>query len=76
MPLAYAAFLGIVLQLAGVNVPSAIMAGVGLVADASIPTVMLVLGMQLAVITRKRVAYRYVSAVTIIRMVVSPPLQL
>lgn len=72
MPLAYAALLGIVLQLTGVNVPSAIMAGVGLVADASIPTVMLVLGMQLAVITRKRVAYRYVSAVTIIRMIVSP----
>ena len=48
------------------------MEGISLVADASIPTVMLVLGMQLAVISRKKVAYRFVSAVTVIRMVVSP----
>ena len=48
------------------------MEGISLVADASIPTVMLVLGMQLAAISRKRVAYRYVSVVTVIRMVLSP----
>jgi len=72
MPLMYAAFLGIGLQLVSVPVPSAVMEAVSLVADASIPTVMLVLGMQLAAISRKRVAYRYVSAVSIIRMVASP----
>lgn len=72
MPLAYAALLGIILQLIGATVPNAIMEGVGLAADASIPTVMLVLGMQLAVISKKKVAYRYVSAVTIIRMIISP----
>lgn len=72
MPLIYAAFLGIGLQLVSVTVPSSLMEAISLVADASIPTVMLVLGMQLAAISRKRVAYRYVSAVSIIRMAVSP----
>ena len=72
MPLIYAAFLGIGLQLVSVPIPTAVMEAISLVADASIPTVMLVLGMQLAAISRKRVAYRYVSAVSIIRMVASP----
>lgn len=72
MPLIYAASLGIILQLINATVPKAIMDGVSLVADASIPTVMLVLGMQLAVISRKKVAYRYVSASIIIRMFLSP----
>lgn len=72
MPLIYAAFLGIGLQLAAVTVPETLMNGISLIADASIPTVMLVLGMQLAAISRKRVVYRYVSAVTVIRMVLSP----
>lgn len=72
MPVVYAAGSGIILQATGMSLPKAIMDGVGLVADASIPTVMLVLGMQLAVISKKQVAYRYVTAVSIIRMVVSP----
>ena len=72
MPLIYAAFLGVGLQLASLTIPKPLMEGISLVADASIPTVMLVLGMQLAAISRKRVAYRYVSAVTVIRMVLSP----
>lgn len=72
MPLIYAAILGIGLQLYNMKVPNTLMEGISLVADASIPTVMLVLGMQLAVIARKRVAYRYVTAVSVIRMVLSP----
>ena len=48
------------------------MEAISLIADASIPTVMLVLGMQLAVIANKRVAYRYVAWVAVIRMVASP----
>lgn len=72
MPLIYAAFLGLALQLLHVHVPNTLMEGISLVADASIPTVMLVLGMQLAVIAKKRVAYRYVTAVSVIRMALSP----
>ena len=41
MPLAYASALGILLQLVDIKVPQAVMEGVGLAADASIPTVML-----------------------------------
>lgn len=74
MPLIYAAFLGVLMQLIRFDLPTPLMEGISMVADASIPTVMLVLGMQLAAIQRKRVAYRYVSAVTIIRMVASPVL--
>ena len=72
MPLIYAALLGVGMQVFTLRLPDPLMVGISLVADASIPTVMLVLGMQLAVITRKKVAYRYVTAVTVIRMVASP----
>ena len=72
MPLIYAAFAGVLFQVFSITMPTALMEGISLVADASIPTVMLVLGMQLAAISRKRVAYRYVTAVTVIRMVASP----
>jgi len=72
MPVIYGAFFGLLLQLLSISLPEPIMNGVGLVADASIPTVMLVLGMQLAAIQRKRVAYKYVSATVGIRMILSP----
>ncbi|OMP66483.1 AEC family transporter [Domibacillus epiphyticus] len=72
MPVIHGAILGVALQLINVHIPSTIMDAISLVADASIPTVMLVLGMQLAVIATKRVAYRFVNSVTVIRMVVSP----
>ncbi|MGM9924457.1 MAG: AEC family transporter [Bacillus sp. (in: firmicutes)] len=72
MPVIHGALAGIILQLLPVNIPAAFMEAVSLIADASIPTVMLVLGMQLAVIANKRVAYRYVTWVTLIRMFLSP----
>ena len=72
MPVIHGALAGVSLQLLSFNIPGPFMEAVSLIADASIPTVMLVLGMQLAVITRKKVAYRYVTSVTIIRMIVSP----
>ncbi|WP_336822117.1 AEC family transporter [Sporosarcina sp. USHLN248] len=72
MPLIYAAAFGIALNLMHVSIPSLFMDGISLVADASIPTVMLVLGMQLATIVRKKVTYHYVTAVAILRMFISP----
>lgn len=72
MPIIYASLAGIVFQLAGIRLTDPMMQGIGLIADASIPVVMLVLGMQLAMIVRKRVAYRFVTATTIIRMILSP----
>ncbi len=72
MPVLYASIFGILLQLLHVNVPKPLMNGFDLVADASIPLVMLILGMQLASITKTRVKYKFVSSVSIIRMVLSP----
>lgn len=72
MPLIYAALLGILLQLFSIKLPVTLMEGISLIADASIPTVMLVLGMQLAVMVRKKVKYKYVTTVAILRMIVSP----
>ncbi|MGX9134502.1 AEC family transporter [Rummeliibacillus sp. JY-2-4R] len=72
MPVLYASIIGISLQLLQVTVPKSVMNGFDLVADASIPLVMLVLGMQLASITQTRVKYKFVSSVSIIRMFLSP----
>ena len=72
MPVLYASIFGIVLQLIQVHVPEAIMNGVDLVADASIPLVMLVLGMKLAAISKTRFQYRFVTSVSFIRIIISP----
>lgn len=72
MPVIHGAVVGLVLQVFSITIPGTVLNAVDLVADASIPTVMLVLGMQLAAIERKRVAYRFASVGIIIRMVVSP----
>lgn len=72
MPVLYASVFGILLQLLNFNVPKSVMNGVDLVADASIPVVMLVLGMQLAAISKTRVKYRFVTSVSIIRIILSP----
>ncbi|MGE7771078.1 AEC family transporter [Viridibacillus arvi] len=72
MPLIYAALAGITLEFYHITIPKTVMDGVSLVAEASIPTVMLVLGMQLAAISAKKVDYRLVSVVSIIRIILSP----
>lgn len=72
MPVIHGAFLGILLQVFSIKLPETAFHAVDLVADASIPTVMLVLGMQLAAIERKRVPYKFASAGIVIRMVISP----
>lgn len=72
MPVLYASVFGIFLQLLNFKVPKSVMNGVDLVADASIPVVMLVLGMQLAAISKTRVKYRFVTSVSIIRIILSP----
>ncbi|MFJ8260535.1 AEC family transporter [Rummeliibacillus sp. NPDC094406] len=72
MPVLYACIIGILLQLFHVNISKSVMNGVDLIADASIPVVMLVLGMQLASIKKTRVKYRFVTSVSFLRIIVSP----
>jgi predicted permease len=74
MPVLHGALVGVSLQLFSIQLPGTFIEAINMVANASIPTVMLVLGMQLAVIVRKQVAYQLVSAVTLIRMFISPVL--
>ncbi|WP_374723829.1 AEC family transporter [Calidifontibacillus erzurumensis] len=72
MPVLYGALLGVLFQLLHFKLPPTIMEGISLVASATIPTVMLILGMQLAEIKPQLFALRYVNSVTVIRMVISP----
>ncbi|WP_338453099.1 AEC family transporter [Niallia oryzisoli] len=72
MPVIYGVILGIIFQLAHIELPPTILDGINLVGSASIPTVMLILGMQLAEIKSAKFDLKYVNSVTIIRMILSP----
>lgn len=72
MPVLWGAIIGLVMQLVHIPLHESILNGVDLIADASIPVVMLILGMQLAVISRKRVNYKAMGITTAIRMIGSP----
>lgn len=72
MPVLYGFLVGILLQLIHLELPPTILEGISLVGSASIPTVMLILGMQLAEIKSTKFELKYVNTVTVIRMLVSP----
>lgn len=72
MPVLWGALLGLLSQLVHLPIHYSIMNGIDLIADASIPVVMLILGMQLAVISRKKVNYKAMAATSAIRIVASP----
>lgn len=72
MPVLYGAVAGVALQLLHIPIHQSIMDGLSLVADASIPVVMLVLGMQLASMSRRRVNYPVMGVTSVIRIVASP----
>ena len=76
MPVMYGAILGILFQILNIPLPSTIIGGISMVGDASIPIVMLILGMQLAEIKPQKFNLKYVSNITIVRMAVSPLLAL
>ncbi|GEK33591.1 AEC family transporter [Kurthia sibirica] len=72
MPVLWGAVIGLAMQLIHIPLHESILNGVDLIADASIPVVMLILGMQLAVISRKKVNYTAMATTTSIRMIISP----
>ncbi|KGP74479.1 AEC family transporter [Pontibacillus yanchengensis] len=72
MPINHAVLLGIVTQLFPITIPSFIMQAVNLVADATIPTIMIVLGMQLATLSKGAVQIRDLVTIGSIKMIVSP----
>lgn len=72
MPIIYGAALGLIFQVSGLIVPNFVIQAVELIADAAIPTVMLVLGMQLATLSRNNMKLGEVASIVMIKMVVSP----
>lgn len=72
MPMVYGAAFGFVLQAFHVELGSSITQAVDMVADSAIPTVMIVLGMQLAKISLKKFEKEKVSLSLVTKLAVSP----
>jgi predicted permease len=72
MPIIYGAMAGVLFQLAAVPVPGFLMQPVSLIADATIPTIMIVLGMQLATIKRKEVKRANLYLIVVMKMLIAP----
>ncbi|MEC1460000.1 AEC family transporter [Bacillus spizizenii] len=76
MPVAYGALLGAILQLMRISIPKEVMTGVEVVGNAAIPTIMIILGMQLALISFKHIEYRKISYSLLLKLMVSPVIAL
>ncbi|HWO98903.1 MAG TPA: AEC family transporter [Bacillus sp. (in: firmicutes)] len=72
MPIVYGALLGVVFQLFHIPLGGSVQQAVDLVADAAIPTIMIVLGMQLAKISIGNLAKDKISLSLLLRLAVSP----
>lgn len=72
MPMIYGAMAGALLQLIHVPLGKSVLAAVDLVANAAIPTIMLVLGMQLAKISIRSLAKDKISLSLLIKLAISP----
>lgn len=76
MPVFYAAVIGVILQVSPITLPLAFTNGISLVSSAAIPTVMLILGMQLAEIKFQKLERRNLNLMIILRMFISPILSI
>ncbi|AKG74906.1 AEC family transporter [Salinicoccus halodurans] len=72
IPVIYGAAAGLLFQLADISIDDKLMDIIQMTGNASIPVVMLILGMQLAQIKKENFELRNINAVVIIRMVISP----
>ncbi|MBA4493454.1 AEC family transporter [Paenactinomyces guangxiensis] len=72
MPIVYGAMCGIIFQLFSIPLSKPMLQSINLVADATIPTIMIILGMQLAKITVKRLSWEKLSLSLMIRLCLSP----
>ncbi|GED14154.1 AEC family transporter [Aneurinibacillus migulanus] len=74
LPNIYAVIIGLLLQYCHIPLSTNFMQAVELLGGASIPVVMLVLGMQLAMVTIKDLDGKLVAFGTVIRLIISPVL--
>ncbi|MGP4059081.1 AEC family transporter [Halobacillus sp. H74] len=72
MPPTYAVLVALVMNLGGIPMPENLMSSVDLLAAATIPMVMVVLGMQLAGIPVKNLEWSKVSYASSVRLIASP----
>lgn len=72
MPVLYGLILGICLQALPFELPPTMIEGVHLVGAATIPVVMLLLGMQLAEIKPQKFEWKYVNTVILMKMIIAP----
>lgn len=72
MPGNYAVIIAVLLHNLQVGIPDSFLQAIDLVGKAAIPTVMLILGMQLANVTSKSFEWREISVATVIRLIASP----
>ncbi|WP_411842761.1 AEC family transporter [Salinicoccus sp. HZC-1] len=72
IPVIYGAIAGVVFQLANITIDEKLMEIIQMTGNASIPVVMLILGMQLAQIKKENFELKNINAVIAIRMIISP----
>lgn len=72
MPATYATVIALLMNVLDVPVPGNLFLTIDMIAEAAIPTVMLILGMQLAMIQWKGFQWERISIAITIRMVLSP----
>ncbi|SEA76366.1 hypothetical protein SAMN05421743_10810 [Thalassobacillus cyri] len=72
MPPTYAVIVALIMNLGSIPVPENLMSAINLVGDATIPTMMITLGMQLAEITVKNMDWKKVTYATSVRLLASP----
>ncbi|RLQ96847.1 AEC family transporter [Falsibacillus albus] len=72
MPIMYGAILGIILQLIHFHFPRQIYKAIDMISDATVPTIMIILGMQLATISLRNLELEKMTISLIIKFILSP----
>ncbi|WP_433745079.1 AEC family transporter [Falsibacillus pallidus] len=72
MPVVYGAILGLAVQLSHVKMPKEIYKPIDMIADATIPTIMIILGMQLASISLRSLEIEKMTIALLIKFLISP----
>ncbi|PIC89100.1 transporter [Sporosarcina sp. P21c] len=72
MPTTYAAIFAFVFQYFNITVPESIMSTTSMVGDAAIPVMLIMLGMQLGTVIRKKPNWQVVISGVVLKMVIAP----
>ncbi|MFC4402659.1 AEC family transporter [Gracilibacillus xinjiangensis] len=72
VPIVYGAVLGIILNISGIVINEQMMTAIDMVADATIPIIMIVLGMQLAKIKLNDLEFGKLSLSVLFRLIIAP----